>query len=591
MASRIIGIDLGAYSVKVVIVAPGFRTSTVVDCVERVVPRGDEPHDLRAAAVVGQIVREFELHHDTPFCAVSGDQVFIHILEFPFRNLRRQDLAKAVGTELETILPVDLEEMVYAFEPLPREVHTAPQPAVAADPSFVQPTLMAAGRVAAPAIGMRVLACAMRQDRARSMLDRMSEQGAQPRGLIAVPAAYRRVAERIAVCQASKAAGPHVAIIDMGHERTDVCVVIDDRVDYVRTIHRGGRELTEAIATTWKMPFERAEEAKHTDSFIASSSLPAGSEAWARIHECLQPIMAPLARDLRRTLSACRAKTGASVQAAVIIGGGARVNGMAEYLTEQLGIQVSRLTTEDSAHLIGDRLASSGVRADAFCLAAGVAFEGATGRPQFDLRQGSLAYKADLSFLRAKAGQLVAAGLIVIAFAAFSAYASLYKLRRSEKTLDERLALETTAEWGKVLTADEVLERIGPAESRKHKSAVPEMTAYDLLLALNQTLPDRAEVKLDIFELDIKGDKVTLRGESAPTEKADALAGIDKLEQGLKASRCFKDYTSGETQPGPNDSREFSLTIKVACDKGGDTKTDAAKTEAASPEPSSGGSN
>jgi general secretion pathway protein L len=272
-----------------------------------------------------------------------------------------------------------------------------------------------------------------------------------------------------------------------------------------------------------------------------------------------------MARDLRRTLAACRAKTGATVERAVLVGGGARVNGMAEYLSEQLGVPITRLTPADHEAILGQKLASSGVVADTACLAAGVAFEGATGRPQFDMRQGSLAYKADLSFLRAKAGQLVAAALVLIAFAAGSAYASLYKLRSAEAVLDERLAIESTEAFGESLEADEVLDRIGPAEDGKRKTPIPEMTAYDILLAINTKLPARDVVHIEIHEVDIKAEKISLRGTATPTEKEDALAGIDKLEEELKKSKCFKDYTMGETQPGANDSREFSLSIKSSC--------------------------
>jgi general secretion pathway protein L len=473
-------------------------------------------------------------------------------------------------------LPIDLEDMVYAFEPLPRDVQQlkgAQRTTGDEEPTFVQAqSAPAGGRVAAPTDGTRVLACAMGQDRARAMLDRLSEHGLQPRGLIAVPAAYRRAAERIAACQASKSGGAHTAIIDMGHERTDVCVVIDDRVSYVRSLHRGGKEVTAAIAQAYKLPWDKAEAAKHADGFIASRAKPVESRAWEAIHQCVESVVSPLARELRRTFAACRAKTGATIQRAVIVGGASRINGMPEYLTEQLGIEVTRITAEDSARLLGTKFAPPDPHAypawaDGACLAAGVTFEGATGRPQFDLRQGSLAYKADLSFLRAKAAQLIWAAVIVIAFAAGSAYASLYKLRAAEKVLDERLAVESRVAFQKEMTAEEVLEEIGPSDSDKDRSPIPEMTAYDLLLALNKTLPERAQVKLDIYEIDIKTDKITLRGESAPTEGADALTGIDKLEQQLKSSSCFKDYTSGETQPGANDTREFSMTIKVACDK------------------------
>ena len=117
--SRLYAIDLGAWSVKLVVAQPGLRGATVTHVVERPVPQGDGSHDDRAMAVLGALVKELHLEHDTPFLGVYGDQVFTHVLEFGFKNLRRADLAKAVGAELEGVVPVDLEDMVYAFEPLP----------------------------------------------------------------------------------------------------------------------------------------------------------------------------------------------------------------------------------------------------------------------------------------------------------------------------------------------------------------------------------------------------------------------------------------------------------------------------------------
>ena len=46
------------------------------------------------------------------------------ILEFGFRGLKRADLEKAVGAELEGVLPYDLDEMVYTFDSLPRDLGT-----------------------------------------------------------------------------------------------------------------------------------------------------------------------------------------------------------------------------------------------------------------------------------------------------------------------------------------------------------------------------------------------------------------------------------------------------------------------------------
>ena len=65
------------------------------------------------------MIDELRLRDDTGYLGVYGDTVFTQILEFGFKNLRRADLDKAVGGELEGVVPVDLEDMVYTFEPIP----------------------------------------------------------------------------------------------------------------------------------------------------------------------------------------------------------------------------------------------------------------------------------------------------------------------------------------------------------------------------------------------------------------------------------------------------------------------------------------
>jgi len=42
-------------------------------------------------------------------------------------------------------------------------------------------------------------------------------------------------------------------------------------------------------------------------------------------------------------------------------------------------------------------------------------------------------------------------------------------------------------------------------------------------------------------------------------------AGIKTLEGSLKKSKCFADFPSPQSQPGREDNREFSLTIKTPC--------------------------
>src|SRR6185312_7758089 len=149
-----------------------------------------------------------------------------------------------------------------------------------------------------------------------------------------------------------------VAVIDIGHKRTDVVVVHGGKAVFSRSIGRAGMHVTEAIAKFWRLDFTKAEEAKHRDGRIASTTEPAKTEAWKRIHDVLVQELAPFARDVRQTLAACRARTGFAPVAALLVGGGSRLLGMGSFMTEQLGVPAWRLTADDAMALAGLKLAT-----------------------------------------------------------------------------------------------------------------------------------------------------------------------------------------------------------------------------------------
>ena len=96
---------------------------------------------------------------------------------------------------------------------------------------------------------------------------------------------------------------------------------------------------------------------------------------------------------------------------------------------------------------------------------------------------------------------------------------------------------------------------------------MPEMTAYDLLLAFNAALPAKDKAVIDVRELSIEPGKLSIKASSSPIGETKALQGIKNLQESLQASDCFKEFTKPESQPGANESRQFGLTIKTECNK------------------------
>jgi Tfp pilus assembly PilM family ATPase len=513
------------------------------------VPTGDEPADVRVKQALVALIDELRLRGETGYIGVYGDQVFTQVLEFGFKSLRRSELEKAVGGELEGVVPVDLEDMVYCFEQIPSAPATGPLPADAQR-----------GRVAPPAEGMRVLTYAMRRDRAEQIIELGEEAGFHPRGVLACAGAAAKLVGHVPSLMKARTEGP-VAVIDIGHERTDVVVVHQNKAVFSRSIARAGKQVTEKIAEHWRMPWATAEQAKHSDGFISSQSEPATSEAWDRISRVLAPELTLFARDIRQTLAACRARTGFGPIAALLVGGGSRLRGMGSFLSEQLGVPSWRPTHDDVIALAGPRIATDAavnLPIDTAAMTVGMAYDAAGGRPQFDLRSGSLAAKVDLSFLRAKAVPLGVAVLAIAAFAAGSAYADLYRLKKSEKTLSTRLANETQEMYGAPKTAAEVLSASGAAGAAA-LSPIPKMSAYDMMLEINSHLPPKEKITLDIDKLDIDDQKVDMTGTAKTGEE------IDLLVSELKKITCFKEIQRGATETGEGGVKKFRLTIPTAC--------------------------
>ena len=95
------------------IASPGIRGAALLNVVERLVPPA---RTGRAADEARRCERDrrAQLRDETGYIGVYGDQVFTQVLEFGFKHLRRAELDKAVGGELESVVPVDLEDMVYS---------------------------------------------------------------------------------------------------------------------------------------------------------------------------------------------------------------------------------------------------------------------------------------------------------------------------------------------------------------------------------------------------------------------------------------------------------------------------------------------
>jgi type IV pilus assembly protein PilM len=521
MAQKVIGVDLGEYSVKVAVLETSFRQSTLVDFIERPVPEGDEPYLQRAAATLGELLEAANLHDVVSYAAIPGDQTSIRVLDLPFTDEKK--LEQVIGYELESQIPHAIEEVVLDHQ------------------------VIASGE------GAKVLCAAVRRDTVREMLQLLGAAGAPPRALYVAPLCYGAVAARAAPGEP----GPF-AIVDIGYQRTNVCVIKQGRLTFGRTLSRGGRHLTLALAAAYQMKVEDAERGKLQVGAVGSVAAPLELK-FALIDSTLRDALAPLVRDLRQTISYYRAQFGESIQLVFLCGGTSRLRGLAELIADEVNVTAVPLEFRS-----GDlrELPDPETSRPVVSLALAVAAAGAGGRKELDFRRGEFGYKVDYSFLRAKSFHLAGCFLALLAFAAIDAYAALHKLRIEEGMLETKLKAATVELFGKPVTDPKSvsLQIKAMVKGGMGDLPLPEETAYDLLDDISRKLPTGPDKKLDVLELDIKPKKTFVKGTIA------SAAAVDEIVTALKTIRCFEEIQKGPIQNVVGqDVKQFTLTIAGKC--------------------------
>src|SRR5262245_60332054 len=111
MAQRIIGLDIGSWSVKATVMESSLRRISFVELREHHVPT--DAHGMPLAGALAPAIKAVlaGLDVDVLSAGVPGVQVLLRELSLPFADEKR--VAPILGFQLESLLPRPLETMVY----------------------------------------------------------------------------------------------------------------------------------------------------------------------------------------------------------------------------------------------------------------------------------------------------------------------------------------------------------------------------------------------------------------------------------------------------------------------------------------------
>ncbi len=458
MAQKFVGIDLGTHHIKVAVVNAGFRGVQLVDTfAEPVGPapvavEGEETPDpfehhlrtlftaLRARGLLGQT---------TSVCLPSGD-VSYRILTFPFSDERR--IAQAVGFEAEGQFPRPIEDLVY-------------------------------GHIVVPSAdgGGRALVAAAPKDRVNMMHGTFrrtaSDIKAVTTSAVALAAVGRVSLPQPSPQMAEEGRKPCVLYVDLGHKHTQFVAMGPKGPLAIRSTRRGGRQLTAAIGRAFNLSTADAEAAKHADAFLPHRGIAGMSEAQLAAGAVVAKAFEPILRELEHTRLWLRSTYHLEVAKVVLLGGGAELKGVREYVAEHTGLTVGDFKPSAPGLKVEPSAAKAGLTG--FAGAIGAAY-GAARRPLLQLRDAD-GGDTEGSWMQEKMASLVAIGVAVMAFGALDTIARVKAADAQLLAYEEELAAATSEAFGEEVSANNVSAMLDSAEGADLTSLVPERGALETL--------------------------------------------------------------------------------------------------------------
>lgn len=341
--------------------------------------------------------------------------------------------------------------------------------------------------------------------------------------------------------------GP-VAVLDIGHSHTQVVVFEGREVLMARTMRTAGRDITESIAKAFDIGLDKAEKHKHEFAAIVHDG-EAPNEQMRMFSDAIKQALKPLARDLRRSFRGLFARERIEISEVYICGGSAQIKNIDGFLRDELGLPVQRLNLP----------VMPGGAPSAVSYALGQTFKDGIKSHVLNLRQGAFAYRGRSSYMRRQL-MIVAAvafATIFVGIVALFLQNEAYEARRD--AMRATLQKQTEQVFGEKLTKTSDIKRRLAGEDGAVKGFVPQMSAYELMYMVTSKISSEQDLDLRRFEVDIDRKLIQIMGETT-----DAQA-VDKLVSDLENIECLKSIKKDKLNVGRDGRADFELQISTEC--------------------------
>jgi type IV pilus assembly protein PilM len=319
-----LGVDIGSFATKVVQLEPGKDGLLIKRAGQCRTP----PDSTKAGVITDpqsvasslmKLLEEMQVNADAAVAAVAGPTVVVRKLQLPAMSVRQ--LRASIRWEARSHISFPLEDSVVEFQILRTNGQSGHH--------------------------MEVMLAATPRDMVDSRVETLELAGLQPVAVEVEPFSALR-----AVVQGGELVGPEetVAVVGLGASFSDINLLSKNNFVLTRSIPLAGNNLTEAIASALSMDAQKANNLKETGMQVVGSEEeralldPFAQQASRAVEHLLEELI----REVRRSLAyydyqqqaPADAEKPQTVERVVLVGGTARLQGLASYMESQLGVPV-----------------------------------------------------------------------------------------------------------------------------------------------------------------------------------------------------------------------------------------------------------
>jgi len=562
VSSRIVGLDIGRYSVKAVVLAATFRKCELIEVAEELViepddeavtpvsqpsadddpdaPPEDEDDDevglsTGALEAVARLQARGALQGDMVIASFPRDAAYVADLVLPFSSPAQ--IGEILAPQLDGRLPAEIDELLVDF--------------------------VVGGE--AKSGGHNVYAAALRPERVAAFLGALQSLSLDPRVIELEPFTALTALLRCASPPANEA----VAVADIGAYSTGLIVARNGKLEHVRTIGVGGEAITNALADTFSLPVDVAREGKHREGFIDANAAPSattaatGDDAVDTANACRNAVK-PLIRQLRNSLHAHATASATSVSKLYVYGASTALPGLVPYMEASLGVEVEVLPA--SHHEVSGLDGFQDV-SHRFMSAYALALRGVTGvaGSRFDMRTGPFAFRGSAEILRQYFGQLLAAAAVFCVCVLVLGLSHIRVQKAEARSLEAALGDMSEQVLGERLTSASMIQTrmtAGIAE----QSLYPRRSAFDVFVDIANIIDDLQMDGSQIIatNIDVEMGRFLYKVEGI----TPSAAIIDEFQAKLLEVDCIASV-SRESMSENNRGTGFRYAVRgtLACDR------------------------